>query len=182
MTSSTSITFSTPLDFFILYPFFGNNLVNVSFQTIWMPLLPLFFLSSIPNFSIVILVLLKFSRPENFIIKTTKNMVWWDQMIYRYFLYQNFATPDADFVRGANGFCLKYFWQFVQNRWVKHPTFSNFPKNVAIYSLLFRILTFDKFHVCETLIPRFHSKSLEKGEFCQTNFRIIFFGLDEMGK
>ena len=66
------------IGFFVLYPFFGNNLVNVSFQTIWMPLLLLLFLSSIPTFSIMTLVLLYFSRPENFIIKTTKNMVWWD--------------------------------------------------------------------------------------------------------
>ena len=37
----------------------------------------------------------------------------------------------------------------------------------------FGILTFDKLHVCETLILRFNGKSLEKGEISQTNFRII---------
>ena len=63
-----------------------------------------------------------------------------------------------------------------------------FSENLAIYAFFggkienFGILTFDKLHVCETQLLRFNGKSLEKGEISQTNFRIIFFGLDEMGK
>ena len=44
----------------------------------------------------------------------------------------------------------------------------------------FGILPFDKFHVCETLTVRFHGKGLEKGKICQTNFRIIIIGIDEI--
>ena len=61
-----------------------------------------------------------------------------------------------------------------------------FSENLAIYAFFwgkienFGILTFDKLHVCETQLLRFNGKSLEKGEISQTNFRIIFFGLDEI--
>ena len=91
----------------------------------------------------------------------------------RHKIHLDNCGPEIEFV--TNDICEKYFWRQInfsrikeknthsvkvlQNRWVKHPSFSIFGKDVTLFSGKidkYVILTgkrFDKFHVCCGHLP-----------------------------